>query len=165
MHRGVVADGLQAELLADPAGFGADAAMLVRARVMLAHLGASAARRNARQELRFDHALVGFDQARQDSAGGEADVGAIEIEADASGEIEIGFRQTGIGATATDGRTFEAGIDGSAGGIDGAARMGMRVQHFVDVMAHASSAPNASLMFPSGVNASGADRFAGFAWN
>src|SRR3546814_627974 len=78
-------------LLAGPftaaTGFCADAAMLMLAGMALAFFRADAAGLGARFEGGDDHLLVGSRPACRDRARGHADIGAVEIEANALPEL------------------------------------------------------------------------------
>ena len=99
---------LAAGILAAPAGVGADAAMFVDLAVMTALLGADMAGERAGLEQRAHDREIFAGTPRRHARQGEAEVGAIEIAADALPQaFDIGLGQTGVGA---DGAGFGAGM-------------------------------------------------------
>lgn len=103
-----------AALLAMTTRLGANAAMIVQVGVGFAFIGADAAGENARVELGMHEIAGRFGLAREDAQRGRANVGAIEIRADATAELleMFGLTEAGVGA----GR---AGIDAGAERADG----------------------------------------------
>lgn len=81
------ARGLPTRLLAAEAGFGADAAMLVTSCVTLAFRCTSAACRGAGLQHLAQHRFVRAGAAGCDRGRGRADVGAVEVETNALGEV------------------------------------------------------------------------------
>jgi hypothetical protein len=74
-------------LRAAPAGFGADLAMFVFARVTLALLAAETARKCTSIEHTADHLLIRPGSAGRETARNGANVGAIKVETDALGQV------------------------------------------------------------------------------
>jgi hypothetical protein len=99
-------DGVAAGLLALPAGFRAEAAVLVHAGMPLALLGAKCTGLRAGLEGGDDHLLVSAGPAAADCASRQTDVCAIEVEADASPKLRdyllrqacVGARRAALGA-------------------------------------------------------------------
>src|SRR6476659_9756878 len=88
-----------AGLHAATAAFGADAAMFMHGCVPLALLGAQPAGGGADAEHASHHFVIETCPAGQDATGDVADVGAIEIQADALGQlVHHALRQAGVGA-------------------------------------------------------------------
>src|SRR5690606_24738765 len=88
-----------ARLLAAAAGLGADPAVLVLVRVLLALLGAQPAGRPEGLDLLADERVRRLGLAGEDAAGGGADVGAVEVEPDAPPEhVELLLGEAGVGA-------------------------------------------------------------------
>lgn len=60
----------------------------------------------------FDDRLVAAGPPPRDRSGGRADIGAVQIEPDALGEVvDPGLAQTGVGADSTGGRTGVGVLD------------------------------------------------------
>jgi hypothetical protein len=82
------------------AGLGANPAMIVHRRVLLAFVGAKLTRQHARVELRMHKFIGRFGLAHQNSSRRATDVGAIEIRADTASKVLESFllAQTSVGA-------------------------------------------------------------------
>jgi hypothetical protein len=101
-----------AGMLAAAALFGAEPAMLVSVGVALAFLCARAARELADFESAQQHFLVRPCPSRRQPCGGFAQIGAIEIEADALTQLgDVGLRQTGVRASRARLRARETFVD------------------------------------------------------
>src|SRR5215207_615523 len=97
-----------AGLHAAAAAFRADAAMFMHGRVLLALLRAKPAGGGADAEHAAHHFVIGTCPPGHDAAGDVADVGAIEVQADALGQLlHHALRQAGVG---TGGTGLGAGI-------------------------------------------------------
>ena len=108
-----------ARLLAAAAGLGADAAVLVLVGVLLALLGAEAAGRAEGLDLLADERVLRLRLAREDAAGGGADVGAVEVGADALAELGgLLLREAGVGAGRAGLLALEAVIDAGDEGVE-----------------------------------------------
>jgi hypothetical protein len=109
--------------------------MLVVLGVLAAFLTTGAARLLAR----LDHRAQDFDvrprAARRDGGGGEADIGAVEIEADALPHIlDSGFRKASIGADPASRSTGVTGLDaGYQPGGCTVLEIGMRFDHLAQL--------------------------------
>jgi len=80
------------------AGFGADSAMFMHAGMLLAFRGAQAACGSACLNLVFQRILRNHAQARKQSTGSMADIGAVLIKPDAADKsLYLLFPQAGIG--------------------------------------------------------------------
>jgi len=80
--------------------------------VALALLGAGTTHDDARLERRADDAQIHFGLAGQDSADAVADVGAVEIEPDASGQVQrVRLAKTCVRAGGTRGGAVVAVVD------------------------------------------------------
>src|SRR5699024_10350330 len=102
---------LGAGLLAATASLGADLAVLVHARMLLALLGAGLARRLTGLEQCTVEGIVLARLTGQDSAGRLADVGAILVQADALGQLRhLVLGQAGVRAGGTGLGALEAGL-------------------------------------------------------
>ena len=94
-----IAQGIAAGFGAPHAGFGADAAMLVHAGVLAAFLATGPAGGAASLDHRPDDFDIRAGAAACDRACGRADVGSVEVEADARPKLlDHGLGQAGIGA-------------------------------------------------------------------
>src|SRR6185436_11860400 len=97
-----------AGLHAAAAAFRADAAMFMHGCVLPALLRAKPAGGGADAEHAAHHLVIGTGPAGHDAAGDAADVGAIEVEADALGQLlHHALRQAGVG---TGGAGLGAGV-------------------------------------------------------
>src|SRR6185312_4117210 len=121
-----------AGLHAAAAAFGADAAMFMHGRVRLALLGAQLAGGGADAEHAAHHFVIGTGAACHDPAGDVANIGAIEIQPDALGELlHHALRQAGVGAGGANlgaGITFLDAAD--QGVVDLALGGGVGANHF-----------------------------------
>src|SRR5256886_15998562 len=80
--------------------------------VPLALLAAGSARCRAGFEHSADDAEIGFRLARHDAAGGVANIGAVETEANAADQVpDVGFAETRVRAADASGRAVEAVAD------------------------------------------------------
>lgn len=124
-------------LLADPhaaaAGFGADAAMFVLARMLLAFVRTHAARRRAGVKHAPDHFVVRAGVPRRHAAGDIADIRAIEIEANALCQrLHAFLREAGVGAGRTGLRAGITLLDAiNQGRVGVAAHGGVRADHLL----------------------------------
>jgi hypothetical protein len=118
-------------LLAAAAHLGADAAVLVMLGVALALRATGAACHGAAFKRRADDADIGRGLAGHDAAGGIADVGAVEAEANAADQIlQVALAEVSIGAAGTDSGAVAARLDTAHEGIEIAdGRLGMRLEH------------------------------------
>ena len=104
-----------------PARFGAYPAMVVVLRVFLAFVGTNRAREHARVELGMDEVARRFRLAREDAERRRANVGAIEVGANAAAKVGevLRFGEAGVGAG---GAGCHAGREGRERlGVDGGA--------------------------------------------
>jgi hypothetical protein len=105
-------DQVVAGLLAAAAGFGAYAAMLMVGGVLLALLATGAAGHCAGLDRCADDVEIERGLAGHDAAGGLADVGAIETEANAPDQLrQVLLAEAGVGAARTGCGTVEAVLD------------------------------------------------------
>ena len=126
-----------------PAGFGANAAVLVMVRVPVAFVCAVAAEICAGFQHLHHQSRRRCGSPRQDRPGGGTGIGAVEAEADAAGEGRCaGLRQAGIGAR-------YAGLGGVEAGlytlhedvVDATGRLGMAGQRLARTPAHCRLLP------------------------
>ena len=127
-------DQVAAGLVAATADLGADAAVLVVGRVLLALVGAGAAGYRARFDRRAEDAEIGLGLPAEDSAGGTAGIGAVEAEANAADQLlYVRLAEVGVGAACARSRAVDALVDTAqkqvAVGGDGAR---VRLEHFVN---------------------------------
>jgi hypothetical protein len=121
--------------LALPAGFGADAAVLMVAGVPVALVGAQAAEVGASLQHLYHQGRSGGSPPGQDRPGARAGISAIEIETDAAGELGgiplgeagVGAGYAGLGAVEAGFYALNQSVIGDSGGF------GMAGQH----LAHA----------------------------
>ena len=131
-----------AALLAVAARLRADAAVIVHLGVALAFISTALAGRDAGVELRVEDLADRLGLSREHAGGGAADVGAIEIGANAAAEFfELRFAEAGIGAGGAD---FSAGGKGAQGfriGLDALrVRVRMSAEHHFNGF-HAGNLP------------------------
>ena len=90
-------------LFAAAARLHADFTVFVHLGVLLALVAAELAGGSARLELRFEERHLGLRLPREDARGGLANVGAIQVQADAVAQVgDHLFRKTGVGARGAD---------------------------------------------------------------
>ena len=127
-------DQVVAGLIAATADLGADAAVLVVGRVLLAFLGAGAAGHCARLDRRAEDAEIGLGLPDEDSAGGVAEIGAVEAEANAADELQyVRLAEVGVRTARAHSRAVDALVDTAQKQVavegDGAR---VRLEHFVN---------------------------------
>jgi hypothetical protein len=124
-----------AGLFAAPAGLRADPAVLVLARVTLAFLGAEAAGLLTRAQNALDDRLVGACPPRSDVPGRRTDVGAVQVQTDALGELcDHLLAQAGVGTRGAGLSAVEARFDAPDKAVIGvAADVRVRTDHLVGV--------------------------------
>src|SRR5260221_14531623 len=117
--------------LALPAGFGADAAMLMMVRVLLALIGAQAAEVGAGFQHLHRESRRRSGPPRQDRTRGGAGIGAVKVEANAARQARYtGLGQTGIGAGHAGLGALGTGLYATDESVtDDAGRFGMAGQH------------------------------------
>ena len=101
-----------AHLVAATADLGAEAAVLVVGRVLLALVGAGAARHGARLDRGAEDAEIRLGVSDEDSAGGIAGIGAVEAEANAADQLlYVGLAEVGVRAAGAHSRAVDALVD------------------------------------------------------
>jgi hypothetical protein len=127
-------DEVAAGLVAATADLGAEAAVLVVGRVLLALVGAGPAGHRARLDRRAEDAEIGLGLPDKDSAGGTAGIGAVEAEANAADQLlYVRLAEVGVGAARARSRAVDALVDTAQKQIaveGGGARV--RLEHFVN---------------------------------
>lgn len=119
-----------AGLLAAAASFRAKFTVVVFGGVFFTLPGARGANRLAGAHLGLNGRPVGVREARQNPGRGSANVGAIEIRADAGDEFFNHLLvETGIGADGADVSAFHGGREAEALGAGRVGGFGMRLQH------------------------------------
>jgi len=120
---------------AGAAGLGADAAALVHLSVLLAFVGAKAARAFAQPQRIHDQRFVRTGAARRQTGGRGADIGAVEIGADALAQLrDHVFGQARVGAGLADLGVFEHLLDCPDENVIGAAAdIRMRGNHMMEL--------------------------------
>jgi hypothetical protein len=142
-------DQVPACLVAATADLGADAAVLVVARVLLALVGAGAAGHRAPLDRRAEDAEIGLGLPDEDSAGGIAGIGAVEAEANAADQLlYVRLAEVGVGAARARSRAVDALVDTAQKQVavegDGAR---VRLEHFVNRHVTLLSARSGSVRF------------------
>jgi hypothetical protein len=129
-------------LLAAAADFCANAAVLVVGRMPLALLATGAAGHGARLDRCADDAEIGCRLAGQNAAGRVADVGAVEIEANAADQLlHVSLGEADVGAARAGGRTVEALVDTAQEHVEiKAGGLRVRLDHFSNC--HVLSVPS-----------------------
>jgi hypothetical protein len=120
-----------ARLLAAAAHLGASAAVLVVLGVALALLATGAACHHARLNRCADDADIRRALAGDDTAGGLANVSAVEAQANAAHQLlQVGLAEVGVGAARTRGGAVDAALDTANDHIAIATcRLRMRLEH------------------------------------
>jgi phage-related minor tail protein len=113
-----------ASLLTALADLGAGPAVLVFARVLPAFFGTEAASLSAGSDHVAHHLLVGACPSTGDRARRRTNIGAVEIEPDALGELlHVALAKAGVGAGDADLRAIETLLDTFDEGVVDAARV------------------------------------------